>query len=269
MKKLFSALFSLATVSIVTIAVFAMVKSSEPKTVEDNSGFTFGPKLTATQPKIPKWQGPLNNSGYDVSFPQCGNSLPTGKVGFVIVGLNYGRPFTENPCFKSQWDWAKSYPGVAVYINTSDPGRNTPTQQGVRIALDTVKRLEFHNVPDGTPVWLDVESGNTWGSNERAVGVLQAAINVLTKAGYPIGVYAPPVHWFRITFDAQVNFPTWLALGPYSSTEAGVKAAKAACQEISFGNRVPAIVQFVSSPDGIKRDRNIMCTQPTGLVIKH
>lgn len=156
-----------------------------------------------------------------------------------------------------------------MYINTSDPGDNTPTQQGVRIALDTVSRLQAQGVPDGTPVWLDVESGNTWNSNERAVTVLQAAINVLNKAGYPIGVYAPPVHWFRITFDAQVNFPTWLALGPYSSTEAGVRAAKAACKVRSFGNRTPAIVQFVSSPDGIKRDRNIMCTPPTGLVIKH
>ena len=60
-------------------------------------------------------------TGHDVSAPQCGRTLP--EVGaFGIVGVNGGRAFSENPCFATEYEWAKRRPAApGVYINTGNP----------------------------------------------------------------------------------------------------------------------------------------------------
>jgi hypothetical protein len=62
--------------------------------------------------------------GYDVSFPQCGSTFPTGGA-FGIVGVNGGRPFGPNPCLgagngASELAWAGA--SAQLYANTADPG---------------------------------------------------------------------------------------------------------------------------------------------------
>ena len=225
-------------------------------------------RVTVEQPQMTPWQGSFDNSGYDVSFPQCGQALPSAYVGFVIIGLNDGRPFTGNPCFNQQWSWAKTHDAAAVYINVDDPGASTPSSYGQSIGLDVLARLVDNNIPQGTPVWLDVERNNAWDSATRAVSVINSTMRYLAHAGYPVGVYAAPVHWFEITYDAEVDVPIWFAIGPYPTTQAGVQAAKRACTREGFGNAKPAIVQFVSGAGPDYRDRNIMCTSPTGLVAR-
>jgi hypothetical protein len=111
-----------------------------------------------------------------------------------------------------------------------------------------------------------VETYNTWTSPDRAVQVLTELSIDLTAAGYPVGIYAPPVHWFEITGNANVGMPLWLAIGPYSDVESGVVAAKAACSKNAFGGKAPDMVQFVATVDGVALDRNIICTSPDGLV---
>ena len=39
--------------------------------------------------------------GYDVSYLDCDTPLPT-TFGFAMVNVNYGRPFTANPCFRGE-----------------------------------------------------------------------------------------------------------------------------------------------------------------------
>lgn len=64
--------------------------------------------------------------GYDVSWPQCGESLPTGPFG--IVGVNGGTASKPNPCLSEQLVWANTSTGgtnqdkVQVYVNTANPG---------------------------------------------------------------------------------------------------------------------------------------------------
>lgn len=66
--------------------------------------------------------------GYDVSYPQCGKSLPT-EYYFGIVGVNGGNAATANSCLANQLVWAsKAKPGsnqskYQLYVNTANPGQ--------------------------------------------------------------------------------------------------------------------------------------------------
>ena len=53
--------------------------------------------------------------GFDISYPNCAAQVPEGA--FAVIGLNWGRPFTANPCFARQW--AAAQPPRSVYINTA------------------------------------------------------------------------------------------------------------------------------------------------------
>src|SRR3954452_20233505 len=66
--------------------------------------------------------------GYDVSHPQCGQTLPAGQA-FGVVGVNGGLPTTANPCLASQLPWAgrstgaiAAQPEAQLYVNTANPG---------------------------------------------------------------------------------------------------------------------------------------------------
>jgi hypothetical protein len=67
--------------------------------------------------------------GYDVSYPQCGTSLPSARA-FAIVGVNGGLSTRSNPCLSTQLAWAwrsngsvSSMPKAQVYLNTANPGQ--------------------------------------------------------------------------------------------------------------------------------------------------
>ena len=82
--------------------------------------------------------GSSSTTGNDVSYPQCGGSLPSGQA-FGIVGVNDGLANTPNPCLgpspsypsytESELYWAvasstgtTSQPKAGLYVNTADPG---------------------------------------------------------------------------------------------------------------------------------------------------
>jgi hypothetical protein len=66
--------------------------------------------------------------GADVSYPQCGGSMPgsggTASPSFGIVGVNNGRPGAPNPCLGTELGWANGLTTQApqLYVNTADPG---------------------------------------------------------------------------------------------------------------------------------------------------
>ena len=266
MRRFFGFLVTAGALVVAALVGYSLVLSwlnPLPLTIESVDG---RPLITATQPATIAVSNDLDNSGYDISYPQCKGELPTKFVGFAIVGLNGGKPFTANKCFERQWEWALTHDAVAVYINTADPGDESPVRYGKKIAKDSLKRLKKFGVEPGTPIWLDVETLNTWTSAERSVQVLTELAIDLTAAGYPVGVYAPRVHWFEITGGANLGLPTWLAIGPYPDVPSGVAAAKAACFRSSFGGKTPDMVQFVATVDGVTLDRNILCGSATGLL---
>ena len=139
--------------------------------------------------------------GLDVSWPQCGDALPTDHA-FGIVGVNGGLATTTNPCLAEQLRWARDAHGstaqepVQLYVNTANPGGlRTPSwpssstagiphgacdggdtlacawQYGWNRAEDDVEERFAPAVrtvdrmsadPSDFIWWLDVELENTW-----------------------------------------------------------------------------------------------------------
>lgn len=265
MRRLSNFLFGLTALAFIAFASFSYVTETfaEPLNIETVDGRPF---INVTQPNTVTYEGELDNSGYDISHPQCKTPLPTKVVGFAIIGLNKGKPFTENPCFEKQWAWANTYDAAAIYINTADPGRGAPEAYGQEIAKDTIDRLTKFGIGKQIPIWLDVETLNTWSEPSRAVVVLTEIMHLLTDAGWHVGIYSTKVHWFEITLNAKVGVPTWRAIGKYPDVPSGVAAAKKACTEAGIAGTIPAMVQFVATVDGITLDRNILCGSPNGIV---
>jgi hypothetical protein len=58
-----------------------------------------------------------------VSYPQCGQSLPSSAA-FGIVGVDNGIVFSTNPCLSAQLSWAQQAANHApgFYANTGNPG---------------------------------------------------------------------------------------------------------------------------------------------------
>jgi hypothetical protein len=145
--------------------------------------------------------------GYDVSYPQCGSSLPKDRA-FAVVGVNGGLSTKANPCLSTQlaWAWQSSgavaaQPKAQLYLNTANPGevRNqvstwpktgfTPygtcdgsnseacsyqycwerAQYSVTtFLLPAAKAADVDTSPAAYLWWLDVETTNTWQSGSAA-----------------------------------------------------------------------------------------------------
>ena len=117
MRRFIGFLVTVGALALAGLVGFSLVESwlnPEPLTIENVDG---RPLITATQPTLTQFSFELDNSGYDISYPQCKGALPTKFVGYAIIGLNGGKPFSENKCFQKQWDWALSKDAVAVYLN--------------------------------------------------------------------------------------------------------------------------------------------------------
>lgn len=143
---------------------------------------------------------PKTPLGIDISWPQCGKTLPSGQA-FGIVGVNGGLATTTNPCLKDQLLWAKKSVGgtpqdkTQLYVNTANPGGlSTPSwptagspenpigpcdgsdslacawQYGWNRALEDVRdrfqpaavQAGISSSPASYIWWLDVETENTW-----------------------------------------------------------------------------------------------------------
>lgn len=199
--------------------------------------------------------------GVDISYPQCGRPLRDIPSGFVIVGLNGGKPLNANPCFRAQWEFAGRQSGRAIYVNTADPGRGDPATYAVSAVNYDLKLMKARGIERGTPVWLDVETLNTWrGGQARHRIVLQTMLEEFVRAGHPVGFYAARVHWAEITGGVAPGVPVWLAIGA-----AGAADAQSACGRAAFGAARPDIVQRIGSgSDGKPLDRNLVCSTKPG-----
>ena len=166
-------------------------------------GLAFAPSAQARQTKTSP-----GTHGYDVSYPQCGKTLPSSPA-FGIVGVNNGVLYSTNPCLGTELRWAQRAANRApsFYANTADPGpaysshwptgqttpqlcdpatNNTPScsydygwngaKDSFAIAVSAEQQVNGTSSATATaiaaqaPWWLDVETANSWQTLESAYG---------------------------------------------------------------------------------------------------
>jgi hypothetical protein len=157
-----------------------------------------------------------------VSYPQCpGSTAPAGAFG--IVGVNGGRPFTDNSCLSNEYKAAPKSPAPSLYINTgytkayrssispscssvasSVSGTSAQKQAWAIGCTEAEKSLAYANGQGATKVamwWLDVETANSWSSSNLTLNqyAIQGVVSRLVQTGLPVGVYSTPSMWTAIT----------------------------------------------------------------------
>ena len=188
--------------------------------------------------------------GHDVSYPQCGGTLPTSGV-FGVVGVDGGLPFAANPCLADQIVWARTFGRPAYYANTANPGPRLSTHwplgqhgprlctrarpdsegcaydYGVNAAKSSFARARAAARSVGAPDpsrstwWLDVELHNTWQGETSPtakhlgndVAVLAGMVHALHRKGvHHVGVYSTEHQWGVVTGGASLGqAPVWYA----------------------------------------------------------
>src|SRR3954447_12074350 len=139
--------------------------------------------------------------GVDISWPQCGPlGMPAVQPGFAIVGINGGRPFTDNVCLSREVSYAKTRTGVSAYLNIDAPrsnnlGSGDATAYGEKVALDGLARVQRAGLK--LPVlWLDVEVLNHWSTSGAVnVAVINGALRALQTRGVTAGIYSSVAMW--------------------------------------------------------------------------
>lgn len=171
------------------------------------------PALAATDPYTSR------STGYDVSYPNCGSATPAGT--FAIVGVNHGRPFTSNTCLATEYAAAPASPSPSLYLNTAYSGayrRNITSacSSGGTMAWqigcsEADYALQQAGGLTASAWWLDVETGNSWSTNNLTLNqqTIQGAVDRLNQTGLPVGVYSTASMWRTITGGAFT--PTGLA----------------------------------------------------------
>lgn len=223
---------------------------------------------------------PAPAATYDVSYPQCGKTLPSSPTG-GIVGVNGGVVFSANPCLGTEWSWALKGASVApaFYANTADPGpaysSHWPAGQTAPMACDGsnstacsydygwnaakdsyADAAKVTATPGAYTWWLDVETGNSWQTLESAYGqtptarandqaALAGAVAELKGAGVTrVGMYSTSYQWGQITGDTGTQFataPVWVAGTGTQST------AIANCSSTSFTGGPVMLTQYAQS----------------------
>ncbi len=257
-------------------------------TTGTTAAYADGPVVTTTA------------TGHDVSYPQCGTTLP-GVGDIAVVGVNAGTGTTTNPCLSAQLAWGDRVEAdgrvlrADVYVNTGNPGHlgdwwpsadltrggvpvSNPNGRcagaedaacsyvyGYSVGAEDVSARGVTAAADRT-WWLDVETVNSWSWDRQAnLAAVEGMAAAIRAAGGDIGVYSTQRQWNLLVGDATPS----LALAGAPSWIAGATSRSGALANCSAGSLTPAgrvrMVQWVQQ--GL--DHDIACgvgvsgTRPT------
>lgn len=197
-------------------------------------------------------------TGYDVSYPQCGATAPSGAFG--IVGVNGGRPFSYNSCLSNEYSAAPRAPLPSLYINTaysgayrknissscanlsnSIPGTKAQEEAFAIGCTEAETSLSYATQNGATSVatwWLDVETGNSWSSSNLTLNqyAIQGAVTRLGQTGLSVGIYSSAAAWKTITGGSFTP----------AGTAADWEAPGGTCASVGFTNSPVWLLQSTS-----------------------
>ncbi len=224
-------------------------------------------------------------AGSDVSYPQCGEALPSSSA-FGIVAVNEGLPNDTNPCLAAEISWAQVLPGgtrqprVSLYVNTADPGNHGISdwpannddpitenrvsdpygscgggnsqacawQYGWNLAeLDAQTRGV--QSPGGYRWWLDVETINSWESNTKNNRAdLEGMAFYFRHIGGTAGIYSTPKQWDPIVGTVSRTSPLY-RLPDWMPGAKTLAQAKANCRRAPLtGGGTVTVTQWTTKP---------------------
>lgn len=214
-------------------------------------------------------------TGNDISWPQCGATLPKGQL-FGIVGVNDGLANNTNPCFGTELSWANGSAGgtgqdkAALYVNTANPGNlgvadwpttGTSTKYGsctggddqacayqygwTMASLDATTRIGTSN-PSGYLWWLDVETGNSWETNTANNDAdLEGMTDYFQNIGARVGLYSTATQWHQIAGTVSPT-SSLHGLNSWLPGASGLSSAKANCSLPALTGGKTTVTQYVS-----------------------
>jgi hypothetical protein len=187
--------------------------------------------------------------------------MPNVQPGFVVVGVNGGRPFTDNACRSREVDWARTRTGVSAYVNIDAPRGGDPASYGRKVALDALARAQQAGLR--LPVlWLDVEVLNHWSKDlSYNVDVINGAIRALQSRSVTPGVYSSVPMWQQITGGARLDVPVWVA-----TTVTDYRLLPAEC-DTGLGGRAAEMAQYVAWDGRQLVDVDVLCAQAIPRVV--
>ncbi len=227
-----------------------------------------------------------NLVGNDVSWPQCGKTLPGGQA-FAIVGVTGGRANDTNPCLSELLAWAArstggtAQPKVALYVNTANPGHldswwpSSNIYPNVKVVnpygtcegevdLACSYMYGYAKAYDDATIrgvvspgmyfwWLDVETGNSWQTetdlNRADLEGMVAYFESITAgvAGAGVGIYSTSYQWGIIAGTVPSSSPL-TGLPSWLAGATNLRGAKLNCSlpGLTPDSRV-SVTQYVSA----------------------
>jgi hypothetical protein len=211
---------------------------------------------------------PPGAHGYDISWPQCNQPLPSGAFAFAVLGVNDGRAFTENPCLGEEAAWAGGAL-TSVYMNLNAPPPGDPAaasgpagqcaagdggclayNYGYNAAVDSYRSAAAQRLSGGV-WWIDVETGNTWDANTaNNARTIQGALDALGTRGAVVGIYSTFRQFPEIAGSYIPAVPIWV---PQSNPSTSLNAY---CTDpsLGFGGGRPWLVQYQTNDQPYDQD---------------
>jgi hypothetical protein len=223
-------------------------------------------------------------TGTDISAGACDSGFSTG-VGFAVIRATAGQPYhsPKAACFAAETLWAKGLPAAPqFYLNLADPGTASSGHwnaggpkacdtthdydtgcaydYGYEAARQAVAFAAGNGMTAGARWWVDVETGNSWGSDNIDVpghrsanaADIHGALAYLSSHGFPGGVYTETVWW-----DAITGSPTSFSDVPVWGGGADTRAnARANCKAVSITGGPALLTQWFTD---IHDDHDLAC----------
>jgi LysM repeat protein len=226
-------------VSLTTLSTFNHIDPNGLLLVGQRLTIPSGSAVAQSLAEIPLEQAspyPAASIGLDVSYPDCAAPAPA-PADFTIIGLNFGRPFTTNPCFAAEYATARAAGRLpSVYVNSayapslirhvtgdclaaaSDHETRRALQLAYAVGCSEAEAAQaLLGGAQVTALWIDVEPANTWSKSpllNRAT-IKGLVDRLLTGGGTPIvGAYSADVYWQMLTGGwSSFALPEWIATG--------------------------------------------------------